>query len=839
MTEDIESHELYRKLETFALDLIWSWNHHCYLIWKKLNPILWDLTHNPWDVLRTVSPEKLNEMKKDSEFMEALNELLKAKEQEAKRSDWFSSNHPNSPLSSVVYFSMEYMLSEALPIYSGGLGNVAGDQLKAASDLNVPVTGIGLLYQQGYFRQMIDKNGRQQAYYPFNDPGQLPIRPLRDAKGDWFRIEFYLPGYSVWARVWEVKVGKVNLYLLDTNDPANYPPYRTITNELYGDGRELRLMQELILGIGGWRLVEALGLKPEVCHLNEGHAAFAILARAKSYMEVHQVSFQEALQTIRAGNLFTTHTAVPAAFDRFSPELMKQYLENYAETRLKISMEELMALGRENPNDKEESFNMGYLAMRGCGAVNGVSQLHSLVSQKIFQPLFPRWPECEVPIGSVTNGIHVPSWHSAAADKLWSDECGEDRWLAPTEKLTKLMRQVPYDKLWNMRNTGRKALVEYAKNRFKRQSIVRGMTEEEIKAVIDCFDPNVLTLGFARRFATYKRPNMLLQDKERLLKILKNDQQPVQLIIAGKAYPTDEPGKEMIHEWIEFIQRHSKNDKIRVVFLSDYDMSLTEKLVQGVDIWINTPRRPWEACGTSGMKILANGGLNLSELDGWWVEAYSEDVGWALGDCCERGDDQHWDKIEGQRLYDILEKEVIPLFYARDRQGIPVPWLDKVRESMATLTPRFSANRSVREYTEKYYIPAAESIKARMKSDGSYVRELFNWEKSLKEKWGGLAFKNRRISSNPETSLFECDLYLGEIHPEEIKVELFSDGVDWDHPEMHDVPLEKMENGWYRCKKELKTTRSADYYTFRVVPYFKGLAVPLENNLIYWQGSIS
>ena len=625
------SHPIYNLLPTeiegfdslaeLALDMRWSWNHATDEVWRQLDPELWEITHNPWVVLQTVSRDQIERVLADPVFRKNVDDLLRTTRHAAEAPAWFQQHHPQAPLTCVAYFSMEFMLSEALPIYSGGLGNVAGDQLKAASDLGVPVVGVGLLYQQGYFRQVIDKDGAQQALFPYNDPGQLPITPLRHPNGEWLRLEIALPGYSVWLRGWQVQVGRGKLYLLDSNDAANFPAHRGITSELYGGGPELRLKQELLLGIGGWRLLAALGIQPEVCHLNEGHAAFAVLERARSFMEETGQPFEVALAVTRAGNLFTTHTAVAAGFDRFAPALIEQYLGGYAEEKLGIALNDLLALGRQNPNDSSESFNMAYLAIRGSGAVNGVSRLHGKVSRHLFEPLFPRWPADEVPVGYVTNGVHMPSWDSAEADDLWTKACGKDRWLVTTEPLEQDICRVSDASLWQFRTAASKSLVEYARERLSRQLAVAGAPSEAIDAAKHLFDPNALTLGFARRFATYKRPNLLLHDPERLLRLLANPERPVQLIIAGKAHPADQAGQALIQEWTHFIRRPEARP--HVIFLSDYDMNLTEHLVQGVDVWLNTPRRPWEACGTSGMKVLVNGGINLSELDGWWAEAYT------------------------------------------------------------------------------------------------------------------------------------------------------------------------------------------------------------------------
>ncbi|HAU19342.1 MAG TPA: DUF3417 domain-containing protein, partial [Marinobacter adhaerens] len=679
-------------LAELALDMRSSWNHATDQVWRQLDPELWQATRNPWVVLQTVSREKLQGLLADPAFRKDVGDLVQARRDAARAPAWFQQTYPRPPLTCAAYFSMEFMLSEALPIYSGGLGNVAGDQLKAASDLGVPVIGVGLLYQQGYFRQLIDRDGAQQALYPYNDPGQLPITPLRHSNGEWLRIQLGLPGHPIWLRAWQVQVGRVKLYLLDSNDAANYPPYRGITSELYGGAPDQRLMQEVILGIGGWRVLAALGIEPEVCHLNEGHAALAVLERARHFMQRTGQPFGVALAATRAGNLFTTHTAVAAGFDRFPPGLIEHCLGGYASNQLGITLDDLLALGRRNPDDPAEDFNMAYLAIRGSGAVNGVSRLHGKVSRHLFAPLFPRWPVDEVPVTHVTNGVHMPTWDSAAADDLWTEACGKERWLGTTETHEQHIRALSDARLWQFRTAASKALVDYVRDRLSRQLAASGEAPEAADTANQLFDPGVLTLGFARRFATYKRPNLLLHDPERLLRLLTDPQRPVQLIMAGKAHPQDRAGQALIRQWMQFIQRPEV--RARVIFLSDYDMHLGEHLVQGVDVWLNTPRRPWEASGTSGMKVLVNGGINLSELDGWWAEAYTPDVGWALGDGQEHGDDPFRDAAEADALYDLLEREVIPEFYTRDEQGIPSAWVNRMRESMARLTPRFSTNRT-------------------------------------------------------------------------------------------------------------------------------------------------
>jgi len=841
------SHPLYNLLPTeiegfdalaeLALNMRWSWNHATDEIWRQLDPVLWEITQNPWAVLQTVSRDRIGQRLADPVFRKNIDGLIQARRQAIEAPAWFQQTYPQSLLNCVAYFSMEFMLSEALPIYSGGLGNVAGDQLKAASDLGVPVVGIGLLYQQGYFRQVFDKDGAQQALYPYNDPGQLPIMPLRQDNGEWLRLEIVLPGYSVWLRAWQVQVGRVKLYLLDSNDAANFPAHRGITSELYGGGPELRLKQEMLLGIGGWRLLRALGIQPEVCHLNEGHAAFAVLERARSFMQETGQPFNVALAVTRAGNHFTTHTAVAAGFDRFAPVLIEQYLGAYAEQKLGISCQDLLVLGRQNPDDSTELFNMAYLAIHGSGAVNGVSRLHGEVSRHIFLSLFPGWPQDEIPVGQVTNGVHMPSWDSAQADELWTEACGKDRWLVPTENLEQGIRRISDARLWQFRTAARKSLVEYARERLSRQLATSGASPEAVAGAKQLFDPNTLTLGFARRFAAYKRPNLLLHDPGRLLRLLSNPERPVQLIMAGKAHPADQAGQALIHEWTHFIRRPEARP--HVIFLSDYDMLLTEHLVQGVDVWLNTPRRPWEACGTSGMKVLVNGGLNLSELDGWWAEAYTPEVGWALGDGQEHGDDPARDAAEAEALYSLLEREVIPEFYSRDANNIPRVWVARMRESMARLTPQFSASRSVREYTEQYYLPAAAAYHLRIADKGAIGRQMVDWQHSLEQKWHMLRFGDMAMETRGDQHFFEVKVCLNDLDPGAVRVELYADGIAGSAPFRQEMQRDQQLPGTllgdYVYRTAVSAARSPMDFTARLIQHRDGVAVPLEARLILWQ----
>jgi len=687
-------------LRDLALDLRWTWSHEADALWARVDDEFWQRWGNPWTILDNVSAARLDELAADPDFVSHLYQLVLARRAYLADRGWFADMPAGAALSGVAYFSMEFGLGSALPLYAGGLGVLAGDFLKAASDQGIPVIGIGLLYQEGYFHQMIDADGRQVEAFPYNDPSSMPVEPARTAEGAWLHIPVELPGRTLRLRAWRVIVGRTLLYLLDTNDPVNGPVDRGIAGKLYGGGSEMRLMQELVLGVGGWRLVEALHPEIEVCHLNEGHAAFAILERARQFARRHKLGFGEALWATRAGNVFTTHTPVNAGFDRFPLALFARYALAWAGDEITVG--DIQMLGLEDGSASGDRFNMAWLATRGALLNFGVSRLHGSVCRQIFQPLFPRWPEQEVPFDHVTNGVHVPTWDSAMADAIWTEACGKDRWRHEPEDMGQRVQTMEHEALWAMRGTARAALVRDVRVRLCSQLRGRGHPPEVVALGETVLDPNVLTLGFARRFTNYKRPDLLLFDRARLTRLLRDESHPVQIVLAGKAHPDDTDGKRMIQEWIVFAQ--DPRFRHRVVFLEDYDISLAQQLVQGVDVWINTPRRPWEACGTSGMKVLVNGGLNLSTLDGWWEEAYAPGLGWAIGDG-RHATEAEQDRNDAEELYALLEREVVPAFYNRDASGVPRAWVTLMARSMTDLTLRYSATRMVREYLEKAYLP--------------------------------------------------------------------------------------------------------------------------------------
>jgi glycogen phosphorylase len=823
-------------LTELALDVRWTWNHGSDRLWRMMDPQTWEVTRNPWWILQSISQEKLEQVISNPDFRKELERVSRSHQNYLRQPEGYRKNAARKFPGSIAYFSLEFGLGEAIPLYAGGLGILAGDYLKTASDLSIPLVGVGLLYQHGYFRQILAEDGTQISANPPLDPTSLPMRPVTDAQGGWLRVPLDLPGRVLLLRAWQVQVGKVTLYLLDSNDPMNDPADRSIIFKLYDDQPEFRLMQEMILGIGGWKLLEMVGLKPEVSHFNEGHAAFVVLERARSYMQKTGHSFGVALWATRAGNIFTTHTAVAAGFDVFPGFLMERYFKDYA-LKLGLTLDQFLALGRQNPLDSNEPFNMAILAMRGSTAVNGVSQLHGKVSRQLLQPLFPRWPQQEVPVDSVTNGVHMPSWDSQSADDMWMKTAGKNCWGGNLEHIPGDMQGLSDEALWTVRKEARRELVNNVRRRIDYQFRQYAAEPNLIEEVQQVLDPEALTIGFARRFATYKRPNLLLTDKERLVRILTNPERPVQLVVAGKAHPKDEAGKKMIQEMVNF-SRQAEIRK-RMVFLPDYDIELGQEMVQGIDVWINTPRRPWEACGTSGMKVLVNGGLNVSELDGWWAEAYSSDLGWSIGDGEEHGPE--WDKVEADHLYDLLEREIVSEFYDRNPQGIPEKWVQRIRNSICALAVQFSSNRMLGDYLDKFYSAAMERYRRRVAVNGSLAKELDTWQQTLQKHWPDIRFGETQLERKGDSWGVDCEIFTGGLDPRLIRVELFAESKANNQPVREAMAIvEKRDKPetLYIYRGTVPTVRPADHYSIRVMAYHPAAVVPLEENHILWKHPI-
>jgi glycogen phosphorylase len=822
-------------LNELAIDLRWTWSHASDELWRTVDAAGWELLSNPWVILQNVTDSQLQLLAGDARFREEIARITTARREYLADPGWFGRAHPGRPLSTVAYFSMEFGLGEALPLYAGGLGVLAGDFVKTASDLGVPMVAVGLLYHEGYFRQMLAADGEQIEAYPYNDPLNLPIFPVRNADGGWLRVPLELPGRTLMLRLWHVHVGRVSLYLLDSNDPVNSAADRGITSKLYDAAPDRRLLQEMVLGIGGWRALEALGYDIDVCHLNEGHPGFVVLERARSFMARTERSFDTARCATRAGNVLTTHTPVAAGLDRFAPEAMIHYFSDYAD-QLEITIDELLALGRADPRDTREPFNMAFLAARSAGWINAVSRLHLEVTRRLAAPMLPRWPLREVPIHHITNGVHASSWDSEWADELWTRSCGKGRWLGTLEDICEKFCCSTDAEIWEVRNRQRHHLVEYSRARLARQLGERGADPAAIERARLVLDPHALTLGFARRITEYKRPGLILTDPARLERILLDHRRPVQFIIAGKAHPADTEGKRLVQQLATFVQRPEVRS--RFVFLEDYDITTAQHLVQGVDVWINTPRRPWEACGTSGMKVLVNGGLNLSELDGWWAEAYAPEYGWAIGDRREHDTDPAWDAAEAAELYRLLEAEVVPQFYDRDAGGIPRAWIARIRASMSRLTPEFSSNRMLREYTERAYLPAAAALRDRVANGEQLAREINAWDQRIRREWWRVAFIQESIEPVKDGHRFHVSVHLGVIEPDAVQVELYAEPIDGT-----DVPIRiamacagKLPNAAnsYLFEATAPAARPAADFTPRVVPNHPGAQVPLENPCILW-----
>lgn len=821
--------ESLRPLAELAFDLRWTGSQTVCRIWQRLDPEMWERTRNPVTILMNVHEERLREAASDSKLLGELQAWLQRLGHHESEPTWFDSNTSKDFRPAVAYFSMEFGLSEALPIYSGGLGMLAGDHLKSASSQGIPLVGIGLLYQQGYFRQVISEDGSQVTVHPYNEPGSLPIRPAEGPDGRWPRVRLQLPGRVILLRIWEVRVGRVRLFLLDSNDPMNRPEDRAITAQLYNADRETRLLQELALGVGGWQLLDKLGIAADVCHLNEGHAAFAVVARAAAYAKKEEVPFETALWATRAGNVFTTHTPIDAAFDRFEPSLVRKYAGPLADAA-KLSLDELLNLGREPSGNL---FNMAFLAMRGCARVNGVSRRHGIVSRKLFAPLFPGWPLSEVPVSHITNGVHVPTWDSHAANAFWG-KAYPASWLFHTEEAAAALQGMSDEEFWAFRNQARGELVAYIRNRLVRRSREHGRSAEELERCATVLDPRAITIGFARRFTSYKRPGLLLHDISRLVRILTHSSRPAQIFIAGKAHPNDAFGAQMVREAARFCMRDDVWD--RAVFIEDYDMAVAAALVGGVDVWLNNPARPNEACGTSGMKALVNGGLHLSTLDGWWDEAYDPEAGWAFGGT--EDDDASSEPSDAAELYDLLENQVIPEFYDRDARGLPRRWLQRVRTSMTRLTVAFSSDRMVRDYAEKAYLPAARQFHQRAAGRGALARELQSWHTSMTHAWENVRFGRCTATQMDGLLRFEVEIAVGILTTADVRVELFREDPATGLPDP--IPMQLTRPAAHAHDVSLYTAevpgdRPPTHFTPRVLAFHPEALAPIEVPFVRWQ----
>jgi glycogen phosphorylase len=831
-------------LMELAQNLWWVWHPDAVELFRRLDRDLWDkVYHNPIKLLGSTSQERLKEMSEDDSYLAHMNRVYGWFQTHLKEEGWFHKKFGDSKMT-VAYFSAEFGIHESLPVYSGGLGVLAGDHLKSASEIGLPLVGVGLLYRNGYFQQYLSGDGWQQEAYPELDFYNLPIEPLRYTDGSPVRIRVDLPDNAVFARVWKASIGRIPLYLLDTNLPENSPADRDITSRLYGGGTEMRIKQEIVLGIGGVRALESLNVPVTVWHMNEGHAAFLALERIRTLLEQHpNLTFDEARQQVMAASVFTTHTPVPAGIDMFSPELMLKYFKSFIPA-LKLDDEGFLALGREDVNNKKQGFSMAVLAIRLADSINGVSWLHGDVSRHMWHNIWPQVPPSDVPIKHVTNGIHTRSWLSREIADLLDRYLG-DAWRDdPTDQsVWENVNQIPDEELWRAHERSRERLVAWTRHQLKEQLIKRGGSYDEIATAEEVLDPEALTIGFARRFATYKRGALLMRDPERLRRLINDTKRPVQFVFAGKAHPADNEGKELIRAIVQFARQ--ADVRRRVVFLENYDINIARYLVQGVDVWLNTPRRGMEASGTSGMKAAVNGVLNCSILDGWWVEGYAPELGWAIGRGETYNDGNTQDSIESQALYDILEKQIVPLFYHRTADRIPKEWIARMKNCMRKLAPVFSTNRMVQDYTEMFYWPSHERG-GQLASDGlKRAAELAHAKDRLRHHWNNIKIVAVHTSGNGhyrvgEKMQVEALVDLPDLQPGDIAVEMFCGPIsatgEIEHPQSLKMqhtremgPNRHLFVGQIAC-----ASSGRQGFAVRILPGHPDLATPFEPGLIHW-----
>ncbi|MBP7583130.1 MAG: alpha-glucan family phosphorylase [Spirochaetes bacterium] len=833
-----------KPLMKIAKNMWWVWNFEAIELFRRLDLELWrELGHNPVAFLGAVSQPKLKEAVESESFMAHMKKVEEELDWHLSKKSWFDETHGDSSGAGIAYFSAEFGIHESLPIYSGGLGVLAGDHLKSASELGLPLYGVGLLYRMGYFHQYLNIDGWQQEALPETDFYNIPVSPVKTEKGEPLKISVEFPGRLVHAQVWECLVGRITLYLLDTNIDENSMEDKSITDQLYGGDNEMRIRQELLLGIGGVRALIALGKKITVFHMNEGHSAFLAIERIALAMKEHKLSFREALEFVSASNVFTTHTPVPAGNDRFEPSVIDTYLSHYFE-KLGVNRHDFLALGRENPEDKNETFCMTVLAIKTAAYCNGVSELHGRVSRNMWRNIWPSLPVHEMPIDHITNGIQILSWTSDEMMRLFNRYLGP-RWIdSPVDKeLWNNIDSIPDSELWKCRERLRERLVTFSRRKLREQLMLRGAPKTEIDRADSVLDPEALTIGFARRFATYKRANLILRHMERLAKLLIDKDRHIQIIFAGKAHPRDNMGKELIKQIINLVR--DERFRGRIVFIEDYEINVARYLVQGIDIWLNTPIRPKEASGTSGMKVVPNGGLNVSILDGWWPEAYNGKNGWAIGKGEEYDDLHYQDEVESQSLYNILEKDIIPMFYDRGADWLPRAWIARIKESMKTILPQFNTNRMVRDYTEKFYLEAHRHHTLFSENGFKAVKELAKWKEMVGKKWSGVGITGLVSDDTKEVTVgsqfrVRASVHLGDLNPESVNVELYFGNLNpaGEIIEGAALPMfaaEKNADGSHTYEGKLLCLRSGQFgFTVRAMPANPGMIRKFEPKLISW-----
>ncbi len=825
------------RLPELALNLIWSWQHSLRAVFRRLDPAIWKAcNHNPVVLLGRLPQDALQRAANDPRYLALYRRACE-------KHDAYLAASPSSSSMLIAYFSMEYGLLDCLPIYSGGLGVLSGDHLKASSDLSLPLVGIGLLYQRGYMSQSFDNDGWQREGSPVNDFYSLPITPVARADGSEMIVEVLLGAATVFVKLWRIDVGRVKLYLLDTNIPQNTDPeHRDITGQLYSAGLHKRIAQEIVLGIGGLRALRELGLQPTVFHMNEGHSAFLAIERIRVLMAEQGLSYEEALAASRTNNVFTTHTPVPAGIDLFDGGLMVEYFDEYCR-RAGIRFEDLVALGRYRGDDVQEPFSMAVCALRASASCNAVSVLHREVSQKMWEGLWPDLPDREVPITSVTNGVHLPTWINGDLAVLY-DQHLEPDWREghADAKVWNAIDEIPAVELWEAHRRRKRRLVTFVRERALECASKRQAPASEIRALSDALDPEALTIGFARRFATYKRATLIFRDLERLKRILTNANRPVQLLIAGKAHPQDTPGKALIREIIH----HAADPALRhrVVFVEDYGMQVARELVGGVDIWLNTPRRGEEACGTSGMKAGMNGVLNLSIPDGWFDEAAEQSGGWSIGGRDTYTADR--DDSHAASLYSLLENEIVPLFYEHREDGMPAEWMQRVKQSLKHLSGHFNCERMIGEYRDNLYTPAHASYSKLLGEGFEPAREWVRWNRGVADAWPNVRFQACGLGAGSVSAghsvPLEAELDLAGLQPNDVRVEALvgrvGAGGELEDPELVLLPASgRRGTAWVFSREYQPATTGRLGFAVRVSSnHFENPLNRPSNTLLKWAG---
>jgi glycogen phosphorylase len=826
------------RMSDLAYNLLWSWDHTVRSLFRRLDSVLWkNCRHNPVLMLGRVPQAVLERAASDPRFLSAYRKACE------RYSSYLERPEPTDDRL-IAYFSMEYGLVECMPIYGGGLGVLSGDHLKAASDGDVPLVAVGLLYQKGYLQQALNPDGWQQERNPVNDFYTLPVRPMSDADGSEMTVQVKLPSGVVVIKIWQIAVGRVRLYLLDTNIPENDRiEHREITGQLYGGDILTRIRQEIVLGIGGLRALDRLGLKPTVWHLNEGHSAFLAIERMRRLIKEHKLSFDDALEACRSNSVFTTHTSVPAGIDLFEPGLLYEYFGEYC-AEAGIPFERFLALGRFRPENHHEPFSMAISAIQTCAFRNAVSSLHRQVSQEMWQELWPKLPVWEVPITSVTNGVHLLTWLNGDLALLYDQHLQPDwRERNADPRTWDLVEDMPAQELWEAHRRRKRYLVSFVRERAVAAAVARKASSAEQRRLAEVLDPDTFTIGFARRFATYKRATLLFRDVERLKRLLTNPERPVQIVIAGKAHPRDLPGKTLIREIVQ-LSRAPEISK-HIVFVEDYSIEVAREMVQGVDLWLNTPRRGEEACGTSGMKAGVNGVLNLSILDGWFDEAYEISGGWAIGDREPYAEDQ--DEIHARAIYSILENEIVPMYYQDREGGVPVDWIRRVKQSLKQLSYQFNSGRMVGEYLSQLYEPAHQACLEISRDGFQPARQRANWNLRVQQVWDKVGFVE--IGPGPEVSILtgvpipvRAVVNLAGLSPSDVRVEAVVGriGVSGNLEETQVMSLPAVEQNGTDCVflKEFVPHQTGRLgYSLRISPnhYDDPLTRPC-NSLLKWSG---